>query len=86
MCQGIVRASTLIRWRGEEKVKDAIQIVRVDNEDLIVTRVNVSNILTAILAKVKEVELLCKFLKEVGHPAPRLLALVALLTQEVHDR
>jgi hypothetical protein len=66
-------------------MKDAVQVVRVHNEDLIVTRVNVSNILTAILAKVEEVELLCKFLKEVGHPAPRLLALVVLLTQEVHD-
>jgi hypothetical protein len=54
----MVHASILVRGRGEEKMKDAVQVVRVDNEDLIVTRVNVSNILTAILAKVEEVELL----------------------------
>lgn len=44
-----------------------------------------SNIRTATLAKAEEVELLYKFLKEVGHPAPGLLAFVVLLTQEVHD-
>jgi hypothetical protein len=67
------------------KMKDAVQVACVDNEDFIITRVNVSNILTAILAKVKELELFCKLLKEVGHLAPRLLALVVLLIQEVHD-
>jgi NCAIR mutase (PurE)-related protein len=85
MCQGMVRAIILARGRREEKMKDAVQVVRVDNEDFIVTRMNVSNILITILAKVEEVKLLRKFLKEVSYSAPRLFALIVLLTQEVHD-